>query len=325
MSVRKTESRLPTNAAAPDLGEAVVAADGKSALISFVTSPVVVGRENIYVVFVTDAALAGSVESFEWSFAENGAAPNVQTTGMGEIAYTPSAAGQLSLTVRLLGASNSEQGSVTLTQEIAALHTEIEAAIAAAKNETGPGIGNPDVAREIANDHSPYHQDVTMQHPEGDDAFQRFLFGVMYEGAVQRPPRQRKEQLGRIADALNGDGAGFKDAVLGGIGLCGIRLPLLAMTLSQLPWTELPQANAEHLAADEQLRESLSGLDESARIDLFNLVRFPKSNVVQTARIIEALRDHYFTGANFHDVITGMSGTRAFWITRHFREGPLAT
>jgi hypothetical protein len=325
MSVRKTESRLPASAAAADLGEAVVAADAKSALVSFVTSPVVVGRENIYVVFVSDAALAGSVESFEWSFAENGGAPNVQTTEQGEIAYTPSATGQLSLTVRLLGAGSSEQGTLTLTQDIAALHAEIEAAIAAARNETGPGIGNPDVAREIVNDHSPYHQDVTLQHPESDDAFQRFLFGVMHEGAVQRPPPQRKEQLGRIADTLNGDGAGFKDAVLGGIGLCGIRLPLLAMTRSQLPWTELPQTNAERAAADEQLRESLAALDESTLIDLFNLVRFPKSNVVQTARMIEALRDHYFNGASFHDVITGMSGTRAFWITRHFREGPLAT
>ncbi len=80
------------------------------------------------------------------------------------------------------------------------------------------------------------------------------------------------------------------------------------MTRSQLPWTEMPQATAARAAADEQLRESLAALDGAARIDLFNLVRFPKSNVVQTARMIEALRDHYFSGANFHDVITGMNG-----------------
>ncbi len=112
----------------------------------------------------------------------------MQSTDQGEIAYTPAATGQVSLTVRLLGAGNSEQGSLKLTQEIVPLQTEIEAAIATAKNKTGPGIGNPEVAREIVNDHSPYHQDVTLQHPESDDAFQRFLFGVMYEGAVQLPP-----------------------------------------------------------------------------------------------------------------------------------------
>lgn len=325
MPVAKTESRIPPALQASDLGQAITATDGRCALVSFITSPLVVGRENIYVLFVIDAALAGSVQTFEWSFSENGGTPNVQTTERGETAYTPSATGQLSLTVRLLGAGNSEQGTLTLTQDVAALHAEIEAAIAAARNETGPGIGNPDVAREIVNDHSPYHQDVTLQNPEGDDTFERFLFGFMHEGVVQRPPPQRKEQLGRIAAELNGDSAGFKDAILGGVGLCGIRLSLLAMTRSQVPWTELPQANAERVAADEQLRESLAALDEPARIDLFNLVRFPKSNVVQTARIIEALRDHYFSGANFHDVVTGMDGTRAFWITRHFREGPLAT
>ena len=302
-----------------------MAADGRCALVSFTTSPLVSGRDNTYVLFVTDPGLAAGATSYEWSISENGAAANVQTTDQGELAYAPTATGQLSLTVRVLDAGNSEQASLTLAQQITPLQAEIEAAIAEARNETGPGIGNPDVAREIVNDHSPYHQDITMQHPESDDAFQRFLFGVLYGGAVQQPPPRRKEQLDRIADALNDDGSGFKDAVLGGIGLCGIRLPLLAMTRSQLSWTELPQANAERVAADEQLRESLAALDESARIDLFNLVRFPKSNVAQTARIIEALRDRYFSGASFHDVITGMNGTRAFWITRHFREGPLVT
>jgi hypothetical protein len=333
MSVRKTESRVPANFAPADLGEAVAAPDGRCALVSFVTSPLVVGRENIYVVFVTDAALAASVESLEWSFSENGGAPSVQTTDFGEFAYTPTATGQLSLTVRLLGASNSDQATLALTQEITALQAEIEAAIAAARNDTGPGIGNPEVAREIVNDHSPYHQDVTLHNPESGDAFQRFVFGVTYEGALQRPPAQRKEQLNQLAASLNNGGADFKTIAAAGAGLCRIRLSLLAMTLSStpgggtplLPWTEVPEAASERAAADDQVREALAALDESTRLDLFNLVRFPKSNVTQCARIIETLRDHYFSGTNFEGVLTGMSGTRAFWITRHFREGPLVT
>ena len=137
MSVLKTENRLAANVAAMDPDEAVVTADAKSALISFVTSPVVVGWENIYVVFVTDPALAGSVESFEWRFGEKGGALNVQTTQQGEIAYyIPSAIGPTELTGRFFGAGNSEQG--LLTQDIAAPDAEIEAAIAAAQNETKP-------------------------------------------------------------------------------------------------------------------------------------------------------------------------------------------
>ena len=90
-----------------------------------------------------------------------------------------------------------------------------------------------------------------------------------------------------------------------------------------LQWTELPEAVDQRNVADEQLRQSLAALDESALIDLFNLARFPKSNITQCAKIIETLRNHYFNGASFNDVVTGMSGTRAHWITRHYSEGPL--
>lgn len=44
MPVRKTESRQPASTTASDLGQGVVAADGRSALVSLVTSPLVLGR-----------------------------------------------------------------------------------------------------------------------------------------------------------------------------------------------------------------------------------------------------------------------------------------
>src|SRR5215471_11534114 len=99
MTVRKTETRLPIDLQASDLGEASVAADGRAALISFVTSPLVVGRENVYVVFVTDASLATNAEIFEWSVTEGAGAPQVQTTDHGEFAYTPTSETTLGLTL----------------------------------------------------------------------------------------------------------------------------------------------------------------------------------------------------------------------------------
>ena len=92
-----------------------------------------------------------------------------------------------------------------------------------------------------------------------------------------------------------------------------------------LPWTELPQPAAQNEFADQQLRQAFAALDETTQIDCFNLARFPKGNITQCAHIIAGLRDHYFSGANFTDVLTGMSGTRAFWIAMHFRQGPLIT
>src|SRR5262245_36231503 len=118
MAVRKTESRVPANFQPSDLGQAVVASDGRCALVSFIPSPLVVNRENVYVVFVTDAALASSAQSFEWSFTENGGAPNTQTTEHGEFSYSPQSTGSLNLTLRILGAGNAEQASLALAQDV---------------------------------------------------------------------------------------------------------------------------------------------------------------------------------------------------------------
>jgi hypothetical protein len=109
VTVRKTESRLPPNSQAADFGEAVVATDGRCALVSFITSPLAVDRENVYVVFVTDAALAASAESFEWIFTEDGSGTTTQTKAHGELSYSPRSTGGLRALVRILGAGDAEQ------------------------------------------------------------------------------------------------------------------------------------------------------------------------------------------------------------------------
>lgn len=327
MPVRKTESRLPANFQAADLGEAVVAPDGRWALVSFITAPIVVDRENLYILFVTDSTLAGTAQSFEWTFAESGSAPTTQTTQIGEIAYRPQATGKLEITVRVLDGGNTEQAKIEMTQDIVPLDGELESLISDARNEPGPGIPHPDVARELVNEHNPYYQGVALQRPESGDGFKQFVFGFVFDGALQRDASRRKKHLDRLAASLNSPGEDFGSLAAEGIGVCGIRLALLAMTFGNpsplLSWTELPEPSAQRAAADERLRRQLATLNEEKRIDLFNLARFPKSNITQCGRIIEALRDRYFSGTKFNDVLTGLMGTRAHWITRHFREGPL--
>jgi len=323
MTVRKTETRLPSNLQASDLGEASVAADSRAALVSFVTTPLVVGRENVYVVFVTDATLAGSADSFEWSFTEGDGAPQVQTTDHGEIAYTPSSEATLGVTLRILG-SSTELAKLSLSQEVVALNAELEGLIADAQNQPGPGVASPEVARELINDHNPYYQNVVMQTPEPGDAFQQFLFSIVFAGALQRTAADRKQHLADLAESLNSEAGDF--ATLSGkrAGVAGVQLPLLAMTLpAMLDFTELPEPADQRAVAADQLRQTLAALDEDKRIDLFNLVRFPKSNIAQCARLLEALRDRYFPGTNFSDVLTGMSGVRALFITTQFTEGPI--
>jgi hypothetical protein len=325
MSARKTESRIPPGLQPSDLGEAVTSADGRSCLVSFVTAPLAVLRSNVYVVLVTDAALASSVASFEWSFVEDGGTPTVRTTEFGETEFAPSVEGYLDLTVRLLDAGSSELASLSLVQQVGPLNAALEQQIADAADKPGPGLGNTDVLRELVNDHNPYYLNVALRTPEPGEAFKRFVFSTVYEGALRRTPAARAQQLGRVAESLNAGAPDFASAVAPGLGAAGVRLPLAAMMLppNSLPFTELPQSDAAYAFGDEQLRTALASLSEDARLDLFTLARFPKTNITTCGRLLEALRDKLFAGTSFDDVLTKMSGTMAQWIALNYRRGPL--
>jgi hypothetical protein len=325
MPVRKTESRIPVGFQTSDLGEAVVAADERCALVSFISAPLALARENIYVVFVTDSALASSTESFEWSFTEDSGTPTVTTTEFGQIAHTPSVEGYLELTVRMLGAGASEEARLSLTQQVGPLNAWLEQQIVEAANQPGPGMGNTDVFRELVNDHNPYYLNVTLHNPETGDGFKNLLYSTVYDGALQRNPAARADQIEQLAASLNTGAPDFVAATAPGLGVASVRMALAAMLLppNSLPFTELPESNAGNATGDEQLRAALAALDEDSRLDLFNLIRFPKSNITLCGRLLEALRDKFFSGVNFDEVLTKMSGTMADWILLNYRKGPL--
>lgn len=326
MPARKTESRLPDGFTSDDLGESAQAQEGNAALISYIKSPLVIARPNTYVVFVTDAATATAASSYEWTFTENGAVTATQTTLVGEFTYVPQAIGPLIVSVKVKGSDSADKSTITLNQEIVSLNAQLETLITTAADAPGPGIGNIDVARELINDHNPYYQQVTLQTPETGDGFKKFVFSMVSEGVLQRNAQQRKSHLDELAANLNSGAGDFVTLAAEGAGVCRIRLALHAMVVpGGLPWTELPDTTSVRASADQKLREALVALNENKKIDLFNLVRFPKSNISQCGRILEALRNRYFGTANFNDVLTGMSGTRAHWISRHYKEGPIAT
>jgi PKD repeat protein len=66
--------------------------------------------------------LATQTQSFVWSFSENGGTVTTQTTQIPEAIYSPQGTGSLNVTVRLMDAGNSEQGTLSLTQAIVPLH-----------------------------------------------------------------------------------------------------------------------------------------------------------------------------------------------------------
>lgn len=324
-ALRKTESRLPAGVAPGDLGEAVVAPDSRCALVSYITAPLAAGRANTYVVFVTDVALAGAVESFEWSFAEDSDAPVVVTTSGGEASFTPSKTCYLSIRVRLLDAGAAAQATLALIQQVSAPNAALEQLIAKAANQPGPGCGNPDVLRELVNDHNPYYLTVALATPEPGDAFRKFLYNQVYDGALKRSPSARAALLAQAAAALNTGAPDFISATAPGLGVAGVRLALAAMLLppNGIPYTELDPGTAANASGDEELRAKLAALSETDRIDLFNRVRFPKSNILLCGKLLEALRNKLFSGVSFDDVLTKLSGTMAEWVVLNYNRGPL--
>jgi hypothetical protein len=325
MPVRKTETRIPLNLQPSDLGQAVVAPDGRCALVSFVTSPLVVNRENVCVVFITDVGLAALASSFEWTFVESGDPPKVETTQFGEMAFTARNLGTLNTEVRVLDASNAEQAKLSLVQDVVPPSAELEALIADSVNKPGAGMGNPEVLRELVNDHNPYYFNVSLKTPEAGEGFRKFLFSTINDGVLQRKAADRRYQLDQVTASLNTGEAEFVSATAPGLGVSAVRLSLAAMMLPpmSIPFTELPATNAENAVADEQLRQKLAAMSEPDRIDLFNLVRFPKSNINLCGKLLEALRDKYFSGVSFDDILTKMSGTIGDWIILNYNRGPL--
>jgi hypothetical protein len=324
MSVRKTESRLPAGVQPTDLGEPAISTDGRAILISFITSPLATSRENIYVVFVIDPTLATMVTGYQWFFTIAGNPTEVKTSNFGVMQYTPSAEGYLHLKLQLVN-SGGLLAQLELTQQVGPPNVELEALIAAAAEKPGAGMGNPDVLRELVNDHNPYYMDIAPATPETGDAFSKFLFSTVNDGALETKQEKRHDQLEQVAAAINNSETDFVAAIGAGLGVTKLRLSLLAMmfTPSVLPFTELPDNNAENAAADEQLRQQFEALSEEDRIDWFNRVRFPKSNISLCAKLLEALRDKFFPGVLFEDVLKKMSGSMSDWIMLNYNKGPL--
>jgi hypothetical protein len=328
MGVRKTETRLPAGLTAADLGESVISPDGRCCLISFNTAPLAASRPNSYMVFVTDAGLAATVESYQWSITEDGFEPYSETTTVGEFTYLPVNAGNLGIDVQLLDGSDKVLASLSMSQELGGLNPTIEDSIAAAAGQAGPGAGNPDVLRELVNEYYTYYQGVHLKTPEADDSFKRFVCGVLFDGVLKYPAAKRKDINNEIAATLTDNPAAFSTAAGNAVGPAALRLAVLAMNYPVgsplLPWTELPDGGSANALADELLRQKLDALAEDNKIDLVNIARFPKTNIAFCAAIIENLRDKYFAGASFKDVLTGMNGTREHWITKHYTTGPIA-
>lgn len=330
MPVRRTEAAIPFGRDPAVLGQAV-AVDGRSALISYCSTPIRQGRANTYVVFVTDTTIATGTETFEWAFdwGEDGQAG--WSTYHGQITFEPDRTGSLAVSVRLLAADGAELSQISLQQEVIEEDGSLEMDLLNASSDNWPSMGDSDVARELVNDLGHYCTSSALAVPDADDAFVTFVRRVLADGLLRHPHMERELAISAMADALNDDEAGATDLLPIALGVGDLRLTLLAMTMTPggegssplLEWTELSSGNAQYGAELELLQQQYASLPLARRIDLFNIARFPRSNIRYSAMAIRTLWKRYFPSVSFSDLVMRFEGLRADRLFQHFRIGPL--
>jgi hypothetical protein len=323
MPIRKTEHRLPANFTADDLGQAQ--ADAGAVLVSYHPSPVVRDRRQTYVAFVLDAAMQANVTSHRWQI---GADTVVTEHGVLEYAHTVE--GDAQVTVNLLDGANNVLKTLSMAQTVIALNVELEAMINTAE-EVAPTAADPETSRELVNDVRSYIDEVAPRSADSESSLNKLLFAVAYAEAMRLPPMDRAAQIEKLATALDeGAAESFADQAQKGMGLCQVRPAALGMSLSATPagsdWLisrrEFPHDPEARTAMQTELTSALAQLDEAKRMDLFNLLRFPKANLKMAALLLEALRNQYYPGQSLPTILADEDKTKT--LISQFKEGPFA-
>jgi len=323
MAVRRTESRLPDGLQASDLGQAATTAN--LALVSYFSSPVAVTRPQTYVLFVTDSALAGRVASYQWTFTLNGTAHG-RTSDIGQQGFTPTAEGQLQVSVQARDSGGQALGTVSLTQQVFPLNPELESLITST-TANAPVAGHPETTRELINDLRLWiDQQVTPGNTD-DGRLNRLLLSIAYAECLHVPPARREAHLDYIADLL--EAGRFDDLVSEGeegLGICQLRPRTLAMSLERnnqpwIPWTLLPADPVQRLRVLPSIYMEFNNLSQNDIVDLYNRLRFPRTNLRGCQQVLLRIRREFFNGQTWTALLQ-QPGAASEFLTQ-FNEGPI--
>lgn len=317
--MRKTEKRLPFNYSAADMGQAVsngVTPGGEYHLVSYLTSPVAKGSYNDYVVFVTKGAT--EPEYYLWSFQcvyTKKAYITKEITQEGLFQFQiPTDAEKLEVKVELCNVF----GTVLVTLVMEQVTIDSFAVVEALMKPSAPAVtdinkfvdaGNPETTREIFDNFRIYIEEAAFSEADklmagAEGIPPAFLASVVYKEAIFRPYQfswsrpylaaeiTRSYELEEAAEELNGVwGAGLIKHLDNTLGVCQISLATAAMHLGLTTLRELPATGRDVVIkniADDYMA-TIAGKD--AETDLYNLLRFPRTNILVCTKILNSLKN----------------------------------
>ncbi len=313
---------MPLNFTAADLGQFASVAAGQPPappptpnihLISYLSSPIIRQRMQHYVVIVDSlipSTLGVTIGQYDWTINDAGT-PHTQRTDAGILEYTPQNLGALSVSVNVLDTGGATIATVALTQQVVPPFTpleekidEEEAPIPGARARTTPEAAHPETSRELINDLRRYADAIAP--PASDDLLDRLLLSIAYSVTLRIPQSSQVVRNTRLENAAreinNGNHAGFLGVAENGIGLGECRPHVLAMCLNKtgttpyIPFVQIPARGGTRNTALAGIRTAFNALPETEKIDLFNLLRFPKTHFRMMKTVLERMRDEYFNG-----------------------------
>lgn len=322
MSIRKTESRLPLDYNAFELGEVVeetktVSIAGSDieasfALISYLTSPIAIGSKIDFVLFVENVP---DSDRDNWEY--NWKTVRVSTNEViekddgkeeGTFNVKPDFIGEIITSVEVVR-DNVSVITLNMKQEIVALDQILEMFLGnegmvghlGVDKSIGSLGGDETPSRELINNFRKYVFEAIKPAPPPPfapkpdiDIPVRFLAALAYALITRRPKntwfgKDRDDIIEDVAADLNDDPEKVKKLEFNeGIGVCAILPQMLAMVLKRpgtdnsfTTGTELPSNLDERRQKYKEITENLNNLADAAdvKIDIFNLIRFPKSNL----------------------------------------------
>ena len=303
MSVRLTESRLPFDYSAQDLGQAVVSSDGNYALVSFFSSPLLLNLENRYVVFSLNGTQA---DSYHWRFNQpmGTAYESNHDPVVGIKEYAPSCRGPLQVTVEVYAGSTSPV-VLEMSQDVQDGDPLLENLLQFPQGALG---GDPRVSRELVNCLRPYIRSEIFKGPL--DLSEAFLASILYGSAYDRYSYEFIDVVLALAAKLYSDGdqhGGVRDTYHRPFGVTNLTPCQAAMVISRpvptkgiplVPMVENPpnrlfeEVDREFITSFESLADDPSaGNLPNIIIDIFNLLRFPKSNIRLCAQYFLKLKN----------------------------------
>jgi hypothetical protein len=305
------------------------ATTGKYILISYLSSPIMANSRNDYVLFATEGANADKY-LWTVELEEKGKIITDQPTDYGIFSWIPIDSGEYTITVKIQDGTDIKPKEATMHQTVLPNKSDSDLigllkllltpdaeeegvttigaeplAVAVSKIADQLAIlGHSETAREILYDFWGYiFEGADATGPNGIPP--RFLAAILYDKIECRPKdfsTMRPELVATYVrstqiddatiDLIEPESFHFIIQLDNGLGVGQVKSSTAAMILGIKPWVELSIDKEERikqaLKMDNDFKKDFT---ETQKIDIFNLLRFPKTNIAVTAALLARLKN----------------------------------